>query len=144
MYFNGTKPWLQHEDLGWIHVPEEGGEDNATWMWSEDLGWFWTGEAFYPRIYLQEFASWSSVQKDPNTGQTIVFDYDAKAWLTPQQHMTRRLQFALDQAKTGSNILNVIDRSPALTRQQKDVIISELLIQGRSKTLTDLGISLGF
>ena len=26
LYFNGTKPWLQHEDLGWIHVPEEGGQ----------------------------------------------------------------------------------------------------------------------
>ena len=146
LYFEGSTPWVQHEELDWIFVPEARGEDNATWMWSADLGWFWTGDEHYPSIYLQEFEAWYSISKDISSGKWLLYDYSSAppSWLDMQTHMVRRLQAFLKVATNSASAAAVIDRFTGLSREDRDVIISELLILGHSKTLTAMGISLGF
>ena len=152
LYYEGSRPWIHHDELGWLYVSEVGGEDNATWMWSTDLGWFWTGDEYYPHVYLQEFEDWSFVgQKFPNEGK--FFNYstglyeaiwpEAPLYDTPK-HQIRRLQVFLNVAGNSASAAAIIDGFKGLSREVRDVIISELLFVGSSTTLTGMGISLGF
>ncbi|MGJ3244432.1 MAG: Ig-like domain-containing protein [Opitutales bacterium] len=56
LYNNGSRPWLFHEDLGWLY--QEGAGATDSWLYHPSLGWLWTTPTLFPYVYSADRDGW--------------------------------------------------------------------------------------
>jgi hypothetical protein len=55
-YFEVSRFWAYHTDLGWLYVPDSDHEN--FWIHHSELRWLWTSSSVYPWLYLDGIQTW--------------------------------------------------------------------------------------
>ena len=86
-FYNQTsQDWIYHNDLGWLYLDDIAGVETYTWMWHEEMGWFWTGNTYFPDLYLNDLARWMSWKGSRSTGNSwTIYDQVDKEWLDSEK-----------------------------------------------------------
>jgi hypothetical protein len=147
-YYNQTeKSWIYHNDLGWLYLylDDVAGVETFTWMWHEDMGWFWTGNTYFPDLYLNDLARWMSWKGSRTTGANwTIYDQVNKIWMDSEKFKVARLNLIFSQLKNVDQVMDFINSSPLFTDEERKVISAEFFFRGKSTTLTSKGFTLAF
>ena len=100
-YYNQTaKDWIYHNDLGWLYLEDITGVETYTWMWHDEMGWFWTGNSYFPDLYLNDLSRWMSWKGSRTTGTSwTIYDQVDKEWLDSEKFKIARLNTIFTQFK---------------------------------------------
>lgn len=145
-YYNQTeKNWIYHNDLGWLYLDDAVGVETYTWMWNEELGWLWSGNTYFPDLYLNDLARWMSWKGSRTTGNSwTIYDQVEKVWLDSEKFKMARLNTIFSQLKTIDSVLEFVNISPLFTFEERQKIATEFFFNGKSATLTSKGFTLAF
>jgi hypothetical protein len=145
-YYNQTaQDWIYHNDLGWLYLEDVAGVETYTWMWHEDMGWFWTGNTYFPDLYLNDLARWMSWKGSRTAGNSwTIYDQIDKEWLDSEKFKVARLNTIFTQLKNVDQVMEFVNSSPLFTSREKQVIASEFFVSGKSPSLQSKGFTLAF
>jgi len=145
-YYNQTsQDWIYHNDLGWLYLDDIAGVETYTWMWHEDMGWFWTGNTYFPDLYLNDLARWMSWKGSRTTGNSwTIYDQVGKEWLDSEKFKVTRLNTVFSKLKNIDQVIDFVTTSPLFTNREKQIIASEFFVSGNSSTLQSKGFTLAF
>ena len=145
-YYNQTEMnWIYHNDLGWLYLDDVAGVETFTWMWHEDMGWFWTGNTYFPDLYLNDLARWMSWKGSRTTGANwTIYDQVNKIWMDSEKFKVARLNLIFSQLKNVDQVMDFVNSSTLFTEIEKKRIASEFFVSGKSTTLTSKGFTLVF
>jgi hypothetical protein len=145
-YYNQTEMnWIYHNELGWLYLDDVAGVETFTWMWHEDMGWFWTGNTYFPDLYLNDLARWMSWKGSRTTGANwTIYDQVNKIWMDSEKFKVARLNLIFSQLKNVDQVMDFVNSSTLFTEIEKKRIASEFFVSGKSTTLTSKGFTLVF
>ena len=145
-FYNQTsQDWIYHNDLGWLYLDDIAGVETYTWMWHEDMGWFWTGNTYFPDLYLNDLARWMSWKGTRTTGNTwTIYDQVDKQWLDSEKFKVARLNTVFSKLKSVDQVMDFVNSSPLFTVEERKIISSEFFFRGKSSTLESKGFTLAF
>ena len=145
-FYNQTaKDWIYHNDLGWLYLEDVTGVETYTWMWHEDMGWFWTGNTYFPDLYLNDLARWMSWKGSRTTGNSwTIYDQADKVWLDSEKFKVARLNTIFTQLKNVDQVMEFVNSSPLFTDEERQTIATEFFFNGKSSTLSSKGFTLAF
>jgi hypothetical protein len=143
-YYNQTsQDWIYHNDLGWLYLEDIAGVETYTWMWHEEMGWFWTGNTYFPDLYLNDLARWMSWKGSRTTGNTwTIYDQVDKQWLDSEKFKVARLNTVFSKLKNVDQVMEFVNSSPLFTQEERKIISSEFFFRGKSSTLESKGFTL--
>ena len=145
-FYNQTsQDWIYHNDLGWLYLDDIAGVETYTWMWHEEMGWFWTGNTYFPDLYLNDLARWMSWKGSRTTGNSwTIYDQVNKEWLDSEKFKVARLNTVFSKLKNTDQVMEFVNSSPLFTQEERKVISSEFFFRGKSSTLESKGFTLAF
>ena len=145
-FYNQTsQDWIYHNDLGWLYLDDIAGVETYTWMWHEDMGWFWTGNTYFPDLYLNDLARWMSWKGSRTTGNSwTIYDQVNKEWLDSEKFKVARLNTVFSKLKNVDQVIDFVNTSPLFTQEERRLIVTEFIFDGTSKTLESKGFTLAF
>ena len=145
-YYNQTaQNWIYHNDLGWLYLDDITGVETYTWMWHEEMGWFWTGNSYFPDLYLNDSTRWMSWKGSRTTGNSwTIYDQVDKVWLDSEKFKVARLNTVFSKLTNIDQVIDFVNSSPIFTQEERKVIVTEFIFDGTSKTLQAKGFTLAF
>ncbi|MBT3667379.1 MAG: hypothetical protein HN548_07850, partial [Opitutae bacterium] len=145
-YYNQTsQDWIYHNDLGWLYLEDVAGVETYTWMWHEDMGWFWTGNTYFPDLYLNDLARWMSWKGSRTAGNSwTIYDQVDEEWLDSEKFKVARLNTVFSKLINVDQVMDFVNSSPLFTQEERKVISSEFFFRGKSSTLESKGFPLAF
>ena len=109
------------------------------------MGWFWTGNTYFPDLYLNDLARWMSWKGSRTTGANwTIYDQVNKVWLDSEKFKVARLNLIFSQLKNIDQVIDFVNSSPLFTDDERNQIIDEFVFTGKSSTLTSKGFTLAF
>jgi hypothetical protein len=147
-YLNESEDnWNYIEKMGWIyvHVPSNF-LYGTSWCWSEHLGWFWTGNDYFPYIFIKEFSRWMLWEGSvsDSTGWSIITDYNTQESVSSEMFQIQRAASTISALNSAIEVSNYIKSSKIFSEDEKNSILRELIFTKSSKILESYGIQLGF
>ena len=145
-YYNQTaQNWIYHNDLGWLYLDEVANVETFTWMWHEDMGWFWTGDSYFPDLYLNDLSRWMSWKGSRTKGDNwTIYDQVDKQWLDAEKFKVARLNTVFSKLQNVDQVMDFVNSSPLFTDSERQSIATEFFFTGKSATLSSKGFTLAF
>lgn len=144
-YKENSNNWIYHTELGWLYLAEKTQVESSTWMWHQDMGWFWSGDLYFPNIYINDLSRWLSWNGTRTDGENwTLYDHQNSSWLTPSKFQEARIALVFSSLSNVESVLSFVQSSSIFSDEQKETILSEFALTGQSATLSSMGYKISF
>ena len=144
-YKENSNNCIYHTELGWLYLAEKTQVESTTWMWHQDMGWFWSGDLYFPNIYINDLSRWLSWNCTRTDGENwTLYYHQNSSWLTPAKFQEARIDLVFSSLSNVESVLSFVQSSSIFSDEQKETILSEFALTGKSTTLSSIGYKISF